>query len=322
MLMQPILLSPDRISRVCPLGVRFWDEATNRAVTRGLTVRAAPKAAWEQELSRLRHNRGGLPVFPPLPAGQQAVATLNLSGIYVFRDLPGLHGVEQGAGDDSFWNQQRSSSQRGFVVSVSDDTGQFLPFTFEVQLPYRGVFNLDCDPGVALDSPISPPVSAMARAPLLSAPWRPVPGGLAVLRAELWDLAAAAPAAWAVLRLRIDDPIRGPVEARGLADERGSVLALFRYPEPNEAYPLSPPYSGSALGDQNWNVQIQVYHDRLAPQEAFVDICKALGQEKSPAATVLATVSPQVALTHATLAYGQELILKSADSPDSTLFVI
>jgi hypothetical protein len=301
--------------------MRFWDEVTQRAVTDGLTVIAAPKAAWDQGVARLFHNRGGLPSFPTLPAAQQVMATPNRSGIYVFRELPGLREVEQGAGDDDFWNGPTGTTKHTFVVAVDDATGQYLPFTFEVQLPYRGVFNLDCDPGLEPPSPPSPPVSALARAPLFSTPSRPVPGGLAILRADLWDMTRRVPAAWAVLRITINDPIRGPLHGRGLADDRGRLAVLFPYPEPKESYPLSPPYSGLPLGDQSWDVQVEAYYDQVAPKAAFVDICAALGQQASSAATLLQTASPPVALIKATLEYGQELILKSADSLSSTLFV-
>jgi hypothetical protein len=150
---------------------------------------------------------------------------------------------------------------------------------------------------------------------------RAVPSGLAVLRADLWDMALQAPAAWAVLRLTIDDPIRGAWHGRGLADDRGCLVALFPYPEPKETYPLSPPYAGLSLLNQSWDVQVETFYSRVAPQAAFPDICKALGQQAGTAATLLQTASPPVALTRATLEYSRELILKSTDSPQSKLFV-
>jgi hypothetical protein len=319
--MLPLLKSPETLYRLCPLGVRFWDEVTQAVVTDGLTVMAAPKPAWNQGIARLLKRGSRLGAFPALPAVQQVIATPNHSGIYVFRSLPGLRDAEQGTGDDQFWAGPLGATKHAFVVGVDDSLGRFLPFAFEVQLPCRGLFNLDCDLGLASDSPVSPPVSALARAPLFSTPSRPVPAGMAVVRADLWDVQRAIPAAWAMLRFAVNDPIRGTLNARGLADDRGCLLALFRYPEPNESYPLSPPYTGSPLATQGWEVEIEAHYTRVGPQSAFVDLCSALGQQAGPAATLMETASPPVPLTRATLAFDQELILKSADSLESRLFV-
>jgi len=239
----------------------------------------------------------------------------------VFQSLPGMREVENGAGDDAFWQGPLGATKRTFVVAVNDLTDQFLPFTFEVALPYKGVFDLACYPDDSSPSPGSPPVSALARVPLLSAPYRPVPCGLAVLRADLWDLARAAPAAWALLRLTIQDPIRGPITGRGLSDEHGSLLALFPYPEPKESYPLSPPYSGAPLLQQSWDVTLEAYFGGVSPQASFVDLCAALGQQNALPGTLLATASPQVPLSTAKLQYGNELILTSSDSSTSKLFL-
>ena len=67
---------------------------------------------------------------------------------------------------------------KDFVVEVSDDERRFQPFQFTASLPARGVFN-----GMGWTTRRPP----LASVPLFSSPVRTAPGGMAIIRAELWD---------------------------------------------------------------------------------------------------------------------------------------
>jgi hypothetical protein len=320
--MLPVFKSPDLASRVCPLGVRFRDDATGQVVGAGLEVSAWPKPAWDDALRRQFGAKQVIARFPALARSQRRVAVPNHSGLYVFRNLPGLTDVERGAGDDAFWSGPLANDKRRFVVEVNDPYDRFLPFTFEADLPFRGPFNLDCD---LADSPPAPAIpsglAALAHVPLFSAPARPVPDGLAALRADLWDGVKNIPAAWAIVKLTVPDPIRGPGRGRGIADERGSVLVVFGYPEPLDAFPASPSVNGVALLDQSWDVQIEAYYQRVAVRSTFADVCAVLAQQSGPQATLLESVSPASVLNKVQLQYGREIIVRSAGFPESKLLV-
>jgi hypothetical protein len=258
----------ERIARTALLGVRPWDAATSRAVTDGLT------------LTDVRH-------------GVRAVA--NRSGVFAFHDLSGLRASSFGAGDEGFWASP--PAQARIVLELIDERRRYLDFRFDADAPARGLFRESC--GGA-----SPPELDVPGVPLFSAPSRIVPGGLAGVRADLWDLHADAPAAWAVL-----DVTAAPgATAHGVADERGSVLVLLPYPEP-PWQTGSPPATAVALSDQTWTVGLAV---RYAPgaigleTDAPPDLCAVLQQ---PPATALSALSPAVPLTSATLTFGQPLSL-------------
>jgi hypothetical protein len=158
------VIGHEHVTRVGPLGVRFWDAVSDRPVTAGLRVSATPV--------------GGGRTTPAGPPHGEVYTLLNLSG---------LEESERGAGDDAYWSNLPVT--RNFRVDVADADDRFLPTAFEIVLPHRRVFT-DPDPtgrGV----------------PLFSTPARPVPGSLAVARALLWDVRNAVPAAWALLELRL-----------------------------------------------------------------------------------------------------------------------
>ena len=257
----------ERITRTALLGVRPWDGATGRAVTEGLT------------LTELRHGVSAIP---------------NRSGVFTFHDLPGLRASSFGSGDDVFWASPPAHAQ--LTLELLDDRGRYLGFRFDAEAPARGVFREICGPS-------SPPELEVPGIPLFSAPSRIVPGGLASVRADLWDSAAGGPAAWAVLEVTA-----GPgLTARGVADERGRVLVLLPYPEP-PWQTGSPPPTAVALSEQTWTLALAARYARPPDPGPTPDLCAVLSQ---PPATLLAALSPPVALTAATLTFGQPLTLRT-----------
>lgn len=269
------------VTRTAPLGIRPWDAVANRAVTDGML------------LTELRHG---------------IVATPNRSGVFVFHDLPGLRDSSYGSGGDAFWASPPASGR--FELELVDRECRYLPFRFDAQAPAWGIFREQC-----MDAS-SPPEFAVPSAPLFSAPSRPVPPGLAVVRADLWDLELDAPAAWAILEVT---PAGAPI-ARGIADERGRVAVLLAYPEPR--WPGSSPPPGSrALADQTWSLELGVRYDPAGPGPPLPnpaagvppDLCTVLGQGP---ATLLESLSPATPLTGATLAFGHQLTLRTPGRSD------
>jgi hypothetical protein len=120
-----------------------------------------------------------------------------------------------------------------------------------------------------------------------------------VLRADLWDSVADAPAAWAVLRVQA--PGRAPVQ--GVADATGHVVVLFPYPQP-----LVP---GPPIWDQTWTLRLEAAYRPVHPVPRIPDLCVTLSQ---PAATLWLDAAFARALTAATLCFGQDLVLRSTPS--------
>jgi hypothetical protein len=278
----------ETVTRVAPLGVRFRDAATGLIVSDGLRVRE-------------RHH--GVDAVP------------NRSGVWVAAGLSGLRSQEQGTGDDDFW---ASVLRRRYEFEVEDLLGRFAGFRFEAELPHRGVFVLDCD------GPASPPESPPGMTgpgdalPLYSAATRIAPAGMAIVRADLWDEDADAPAAHAVL----EAGPAGMPPALGLADDQGRVAVVLPYPEPPGSGG-SPPGTPS-LSLQTWPIELGVRYEPRPqspppgppPPYARVpelpDLCAALGQGRG---VLLEGLSPRTPLTGATLEYGRELVLRTAGLP-------
>jgi len=294
----------ERVTHVAPLGLRFHDAATGERVGGGLTVT----------------------VYPANNSARRVEAFVNRSGTYVLHHAPGLREFEHGAGDDEFWNNL--PPPQTFVVEVVDQERRFQPFLFEAELPApRGLFNWL--------SPFEPSPPAGARSvPLYSAPARALSSGMAVIRADLWNAQAGAPAAWAVVEARLN----GQLQARGLSDERGSVALIFPYPKPTDS-PLASPVASPPVNknvpllEQTWELTFNAGYapqpdaaaTRLAP---LPDLRATLDQLNAPHAVLWTDFAGQEELAGATLKYGQELILKSQDSitvsppaPQSVLFI-
>jgi len=73
----------EELTLLQPFGLRFWDQVTQSVVSDGLVV-----TAWRSAQPEVR-----------------TLAWLNRSGVFSFRNLPGLREIENGAGDADFWAQ-------------------------------------------------------------------------------------------------------------------------------------------------------------------------------------------------------------------------
>jgi hypothetical protein len=281
------------ISIVTPLAVRLRDESTLGFYSDGLSASV-------------------------YPLGNPELVTdgvVNRSGLFVFRNLPGLRDAEHGSGDADFW--AANPPQHDFVLAVRDGAGRFLPWSLPVKLPQRHPLGLGI-PSIASPaaSPVGSPITIqtgddLAFLPLYSAASRPLPEGLGVLRTELWDAVADEPAAWAMVLATAGDQRT----VAGLADAGGRVMLPLPYPKPVVALgpvpgsPLgSPPASGGPITQQSWPVTFTVRYRRRTPAPAIPDLVDVLTQ---PAATAWQETSRTTPWTSATLRYGQELVLVS-----------
>jgi hypothetical protein len=272
----PVIL--EVFTRLAPLGLRFRDPVTGAPVGGGLSVAAySPQSPWKRI---------------------QGFA--NSSGVYVFHRLPGLEGVSWADGDAEFW--QAPPATMPFIIEVSDPRNHFLPCTFEVRAPARDVYVWQPPPG----SPVEP----AGMVPLFSSSDRPVPAGMAVIRADLRE-EGGTPAAGALLEACLD----GKTLGRGLADERGRVALFFPYPQvpdfasgPDEesgSLPAPPPVP---LTEQTWQLELRACYrwDESVPAPA--DLSRLLAQAP---ARLWANLSPAVPLASQTLCFGRELVVRS-----------
>jgi len=92
----------DRLTSVAPLGLRFHDANTGDAIGDGLNISAYP----------LGQPNAARSLFP------------NRRGVFVLHHAPGLRTVENGAGDDDYWNNL--PPKKDFVIEVRDANGQSL----------------------------------------------------------------------------------------------------------------------------------------------------------------------------------------------------
>jgi hypothetical protein len=270
----------DRVTRVTPFGIRFWDRVTDRIIADGLAVDVCPKGEPERPL-RARANAIGTFVLPRLPGA---------------RDIA----IEDGAGDAAFWQTVQT---RPYVIDVTDCYGRFQPFTIEQPLPARGLAMPPCLP------PASPPIEAV---PIFSTPARVVPDGMTVVRTELMVLKPGrgelVPASWAVLEVHV----AGQAPARGIADRQGRVAVIVPYPE-LAARPMraaSPPNASSQpLWEQEWTVRLAAFYDAVAPPPIAPDLCRTLAQRAAP---LWSDVQASRPLPTQVLRYGEELIVRNA----------
>jgi len=277
----------DTLRLVAPLGLRFHDAATGGAIGAGLNIVAYP----------LGQPNAVQSLFP------------NRSGVFVLHHGPGLRTMENGAGDDDYWNNL--PPKQDFVIEVRDDQSRFQPFQFVAALPNRGIYEWH-DP-----LPGSPPSTTRTSIPLYSAPARPVAAGMAVVRADLWDAVRKSEAASAVLELYDNDRF----VARGFADEKGRVAVMFPYPAPKSFAPSSPvsplgspPRAvGPALTDQVWKFRVHARYAIQSPpqnpsQDSLPDLRAVLTQ---PQAAIWADEAQTDQLLEVAVQFGQPLILKS-----------
>jgi hypothetical protein len=272
-MIDPKIVVLEQVTYVAPLGLRFIDAATGQAIG-GLSVLAAPTSA----------------------PTRRTQAFANRVGIYVASGLHSLGEAERGSGDAGFWSSP--PALRRFTVEVSDQGRRFLPCQFELALPAHGLAVPSCL------LPTTPSDTEPAGVPLFSAPSRPIPAGLAAVRAEVWDEATGEPTAWALLEVAG----AGLPLARGLADERGRGVVIFPYPEP-ELFGIGSTPGGTALLEQRWNLTLRVFSTAHGGWGPAPDLCRVLEQSDTPPRSEVPV----------TLIYGQEAIV--ATKPGSTLLL-
>ena len=274
----------ERVTRVGPLGVRFWDAVEQSFIADGLVVRVRPKTA---------------------PAPRIAL-TANTSAIFAALNLPGLRDAEFGAGYDAFW---AAITKHTFVVEVADPRGRYLPMAFDADLPARGLFTWSCA--------MAPVTGLTDGVPLYSAPSRMLASMRGVLRADLRDATSGLPAAGAVITATID----GTYNVTGIADPNGRIAIQFPFPEPR-AFPSTvdgvPPAapSGASLAGYTWPVVLAARYTPLAPGAVYPDypdLCTTFDQ---PAASLWSDTTGAL-LGPLTLHMGTELIVRTTDAGTS-----
>jgi hypothetical protein len=222
----------ERITRVTPLGVRFWDPAAGEPVGAGLLVTAYPVARPVQRLPLVSNSRG----------------------VYMLRNVPGLRAFEFGAGDAAFWANLPAPIP--YMIEVRDPQMRYISFVFPANVPTQGLMALDCLPAT------SPPDLPPNVVPVYSTPARRFLGTTALIRALLYHPQRRLPAAWAV----VEASHQGHLLARGIAAADGQVVLAFDYPEPLEsAAPLASPgdnMEGIPLHEQGWEITLTA---RYAP---------------------------------------------------------
>ncbi len=277
----------EKTGRFTPLGIRFWDVARNLTVTDGLEVTARP------------------PERPDLARG----VFQTLSGIYAFKNLPGLHDIENldpltPAGTDP--PVSSPPANRRFIIEVYDRLERFIPVSFKVDLPYRGIF-----PTKSFSSPAQPALPGFF---LFSAPSRPVLSDLGIVRAQLVQHTISGQtlsAAYAVLELQ---PASGPAWY-GIADSNGSIVVVFPYPTFSAAVgPVSPPPGPPETRLQAWDVTIRVFYQpaqQVKPDSvaSLPDLGAILTQ--SPAKFRLTQSGPSQGQIANRIVYGQPLVLQT-----------
>ncbi|HEX5749551.1 MAG TPA: hypothetical protein VFZ09_25200 [Archangium sp.] len=264
--MSPSVHSYHLVSREACFGVRFRDAATGQYIGDGLVV-----SVWPESRPALRQR-----------------ASVNPSSVWVLSDLPGLRALPPG------------SPRKRFSVEVRDTEGRFLPCSFQVELPSRTLLTLECLPDTP-PSPLWPPEPAL---PLFSAPSRHASPLLAVVRAELWDVKAEAPAAWARLEVRVKDEL----VARGLADAQGRAALFFDSPAILQDAPLR---------EQSWTLRLEAFYTPAGPVPPLAPDLR--GTLRQPAARLWPDTSGAQPHLELTLHYGQPLVVRTQQDTHSRL---
>jgi hypothetical protein len=267
----------DRVLRRAPLGVQFRDALDQRVVANGLQV----------ELHDAQR--------PTRPLRLQA----SPSGVFVAHALPGHTGFDapQVSSPEQFQPDR-------FRLSVRDPMGRYVATSMAVNGLVDGLFAPACvDASPSADSP--------PHVPLYSAATRPLPGAMAVLRADL-RLASnqEQPASWAWLELWLGN-LR---LASGVADVNGSLLLLCPLPTPREPTRRNSPPVG--FERMSWDVSLRGYWDPARRTQGVPDLCALRAQ---PEIDLLSLRVPATALATLQLRAGTPLIVASANS--SFLFV-
>jgi hypothetical protein len=267
------------VTRNAPLGVRFWDPVMATSAVYGLRVE----------------------VFPRARPRARTLAPMNRSGVYVAHTLP-LSFPPPGTRDfevsDAEPDVLFSLPPRAYRVEVSDPEDRFLPFAFDADLPFRGLFTWRApwlsppQPVTLPGEPGSPAALLIERVPLFSAPSRPVPNPLAVVYAQLRELGTGRDAAWSLLTVGIDGIDRGI----GLADTAGRVAVIFPYPEPPRPNLASPP---EARNDFTWELALSAFWQPPAPPRPptpLADLFDVFASLAAPRTVIESIVSPALPL--------------------------
>ena len=277
----------DDITIVTPFGVRFCDYVTGEVVSEGLSIVAYPRGNPRRTVSGM----------------------INRRGVFTFRGLPGMHDIENGKGDDQFWDT--ISPPKEFIIQARDQRGRFQPFQFDAFLPIKNLYQWEALPRTS-------PQATLPYVPLYPSPARPALTGFGVVRSELWDGLNNCPAAWAMVEVRMEGELKG----RSFADKNGRIAVLFAYPEPADHSATSPPVSPSVIpltrySDSKWNVQLTAYYSPTRDVPSVPDL--VVVHEQTPAAIGLNDSSSLTELD-LILEFGKECIVKS--SSKSELLII
>ena len=261
----------ESVRRHSALGIRFWDVATGNTVVDGLDVALFPRSN---------------------PQARRALL-LNRSGVYAAHNVPGLRDFEfSNQPPEELW----ATPTRSYRIDVGDPAGRFLPSSFDVDLPVRGLLSLLApwlSPAQAIPLPLetgSPPQPLMGVVPLFSAPARPLPEPLGVVYAQLRLRSSGDAAAWALLAVDIDGKTRG----LGQADADGRVAVFFGYPEPPRRQRMSPPEQRN--DDFSWAVSLSAFRDETLPAVQSPDLVQVVGQLSQPRQVLESLQSPALPL--------------------------
>lgn len=267
-----------------PLGIRFWDAALDLPVADTLTVHAWPSGTG----------------FAPV----RAVRAPN--GVYSFHGLPGQRAAEKPADDEE--HPETAGTPREYAIAVDDAAGRYQPAAFSLTLPlgYRGEF---------LSVPVGSPPRPAGRAYLFPAATRPVPPGLAAIRADFVDADTRAPAAWAVLTATV-----AGVTRTAMADEQGRALVLMPFPTPERLRQGSPPAGPHTA---TWPVSLAVRWEPAALRYPFParegmnpawaarpSLKSVLDEQRAALVWTDEGQAPAAEWTD-TLVHGQELVLRT-----------
>jgi hypothetical protein len=257
----------EHVTRVTPLGVRFWDEVTLSPITVPLFLTGYFASRPDRTFQPVR----------------------NQSNVYAFYGLPGMRAVEYGAGDAAFWGAQ--TDPRPFEIEVQDSSGQFLPARFTAPVPFRGIFEL----------PVASPLLGLPGVPLYSGSARAVSSGMAAVRLELYDTVSGGPAAWARVEATYST-LAAP--ARGMSDAQGRAMLLFPYPEPVDSGDGSPPGGANVpLQQQVWPVAIAAWYSPVQPAPDLPDLGAFFAQRPAP---LWADAARSQAFAGTSVRYGRE----------------
>ena len=241
---------------------------------------------WDDVLGAFIADGLSVELYPQGRPRDRIAATPNQAGVFHAQGLPGFVEFERGSG---------MVAPRPFTIEVTDRNDRFVPFDLHETLPISG--------GLVVQGG-----ETMIR--LISSPTRTVSAGTAVVRAELWDAIAKAPAAWAMLEVSLGGARLG----RGVADDEGRVAVVFPYPEP----PLLPAPAGSPVlsppYEPQWTLDVRAFYLPTATPPKRPDLQPTLNQ---PPATLWSDALRTAPLTQTTLRQGHETVLKTSPAAAS-----